>query len=120
MSVEISRKQFLRGRFREPSHLNLEPGGLELESDEAVTVGIEINSLCLSLSGTTCRLCEDECNRQAISFKLLTGGRAVPLVSEADCNGCLDCAPLCPVDAIHPICAPVQADTGENLQETSA
>lgn len=119
MSVEISRKQFLRGRFREPSHLNLEPESLGSKSDE-VAVGIEINSLCLSLTGTTCRLCEDECDRQAISFKLITGGRSVPLVSETDCNGCLDCAPLCPVDAIHPICAPAQIDTGKRLKETSA
>lgn len=107
MSPDISRKQFLRGRFREPSPLSHEVRGDELERGDNPVVGIQINSLCLGISGTTCRLCEDECERQAISFKMMTAGRSVPLVNNDDCNGCMDCASVCPVDAIHPNFTPV-------------
>lgn len=107
MSTDISRKQFLRGRFREPSPLNHEVRGDEMARGDSPVVGIQINSLCLSVSGTTCRLCEDECERQAINFKLMTAGRSVPMINDDDCNGCQECASVCPVDAIHAVYAPI-------------
>lgn len=98
MNVEISRKQFLRGRFRTDAaviDVNV------TASEEAV--GVAINSRCLSVSGTMCRLCEDECDQKAISFQLMTGGRAVPMVDEILCNGCMDCKAVCPAQAIKPV-----------------
>lgn len=98
MNIEISRKQFLRGRFR--------AGDAVKEADAPATkdaVGVAINSQCLSVSGTMCRLCEDECDQQAISFQLMTGGRAVPMVDEILCNGCMDCKAVCPAQAIKPV-----------------
>lgn len=111
MSVDISRKQFLRGHFREPSQVgigltNVDPSGIA-SSEEVSAIGIHINSLCLSVAGTTCRLCEDECNRQAIDFRLMTAGRSLPIINDDDCNGCQDCASVCPVGAIHPVYAPI-------------
>lgn len=102
MNVEISRKQFLRGKFRKKA-----PSGAEVGGDNSPAVGIQINSLCLSVSGTTCRLCEDECDRRAIDFRLMTAGRSLPMINDDDCNGCQDCASVCPVDAIHPVYAPI-------------
>lgn len=102
MSVEISRKQFLRGKFRE-----MAPSGAQVAVSDISPASIHINSLCLSVAGTTCRLCEDECERQAIDFKLMTAGRSLPMVNDDDCNGCQDCASVCPVDAIHPVYAPI-------------
>lgn len=98
MTIEISRKQFLRGRFRADDAVK--------EADAAApedAVGVAINSRCLSVSGTMCRLCEDECDQQAISFQLMTGGRAVPMVDESLCNGCMDCKAVCPAGAVQPV-----------------
>lgn len=36
----------------------------------------EVTSACLSRQGINCRSCQDSCDRQAISFKLRTGGRS--------------------------------------------
>lgn len=111
MNVEISRKQFLRGKFRErargTTHVSASEQSEELARTDGRAVGIQINSLCLSVSGTTCRLCEDECDRRAIDFNLMTAGRSVPIINDDDCNGCQDCASVCPVDAIHPVYAPI-------------
>ena len=98
MNVEISRKQFLRGRFRAGSAANQ----ADVSAPEEA-VGVSINGQCLSISGTMCRLCEDECDRGALSFQLMTAGRSVPMVDENLCNGCMDCQSVCPAQAIQPV-----------------
>lgn len=55
---------------------------------------------CLSVRGVTCRLCEDACEPQAIRFRLWTGGRAVPIISEDACTGCGECSAVCPEHAL--------------------
>lgn len=110
MNVVISRKQFLHGKFcdRAPVAQSIIAARQEESGRaDALAIGIHINSLCLSVSGTTCRLCEDECDRQAIDFRLMTAGRSVPMVNESECNGCLDCTSVCPVDAIRPVFDPL-------------
>ncbi|MBO9446809.1 ferredoxin-type protein NapF [Ruegeria sp. R14_0] len=55
---------------------------------------------CLSMNGVSCRICQDNCEQNAIRFTLLTGGRAEPRLDAALCNGCGICPGLCPADAI--------------------
>ncbi len=55
---------------------------------------------CLSMIGVSCRICQDNCEQNAIRFKLTTGGRAEPALDFEACNGCGICPSLCPVDAI--------------------
>lgn len=109
MNIEISRKQFLRGGFRAGSDMN---DANRPAPEEAVRANI--NSHCLSISGTMCRLCEDECDRGAISFQLMTAGRSVPMVAEDRCNGCMDCKAVCPAQAIEPI-----LQSGLAIEETA-
>ena len=54
---------------------------------------------CLSFRGIACRLCEEACDPQAIRFRLLTAGRAVPLINAERCTGCGACLEMCPEDA---------------------
>ncbi|CUJ99078.1 ferredoxin-type protein [Ruegeria denitrificans] len=55
---------------------------------------------CLSMNGVSCRVCQDNCEQNAIRFRLQLGGRAEPLLDAAACNGCGGCVTPCPVDAI--------------------
>ncbi|WP_180888085.1 ferredoxin-type protein NapF [Ruegeria sp. THAF57] len=57
-------------------------------------------SSCLSMNGVSCRICQDNCDQNALRFKLQTGGRAEPALDSYACNGCGSCVALCPVDAI--------------------
>lgn len=56
---------------------------------------------CLSLSGIVCRTCGEHCEAGAIGFALLPGGRARPLVDDARCDSCGECARACPAQAIE-------------------
>jgi len=58
-----------------------------------------IATQCLSMMGTTCRICAEHCEAGAIRFRLGLGGKSTPVVSEA-CDGCAGCRPVCPVGAI--------------------
>lgn len=55
---------------------------------------------CMAMSGTTCRICEDQCDARAIRFRLLTGGRSVPDIDPDTCTGCGACAAPCPTGSI--------------------
>lgn len=55
---------------------------------------------CLSLTGTSCRACEDQCDEAAIKFQLMTGGRAAPVIDHDLCTGCSTCVSSCPAAAI--------------------
>lgn len=72
-----------------------------------------VGEACLSLSGTGCRICEDQCDAVAIRFRLQLGGRAEPLFDEARCTGCGACIAPCPAGAIalHPIELPLNSQT---------
>ncbi len=52
------------------------------------TLVASINSTCLSNTGITCRICGDNCDLQAISFRLAVGGKAVPTIDLSRCTGC--------------------------------
>lgn len=61
----------------------------------------QVGDTCLSMAGVFCRTCEDQCDAQAIRFRLQTGGRSVPAFDTATCTGCGGCASACPVGAIQ-------------------
>ncbi|WP_170763915.1 ferredoxin-type protein NapF [Ruegeria lacuscaerulensis] len=55
---------------------------------------------CLSMNGVSCRVCQDNCEQNAISFRLQPGGNAEPSLDANACTGCGACVALCPVDAV--------------------
>lgn len=73
-----------------------------------------VASSCLSATGTTCRICGERCDAQAITFKLAVGGRANPIVDPAHCTGCGACIAPCPVDAIDIISKSMISETRGN------
>ncbi len=62
---------------------------------------IAFRDSCLSANGVTCRACGDQCDEQAICFRLQTGGRAAPILDEQNCTGCGACIKPCPTDSIR-------------------
>ena len=67
---------------------------------EGWSVRASITASCLSYNGTLCRACEDQCEEQAIAFRLLTGGRSLPVIDLDRCTGCGACAAPCPTQSI--------------------
>lgn len=59
-----------------------------------------IAETCLSRNGVSCRACEDACEARAIRFRLMTAGRAMPVLDAATCTGCGACAHACPTGAV--------------------
>ncbi|WP_417244083.1 ferredoxin-type protein NapF [Celeribacter sp.] len=66
----------------------------------AWSVRAKADASCLSMTGVTCRTCEDQCDAQAIRFRLQTGGRAIPEFDADMCTGCGACAAPCPTNSI--------------------
>ncbi len=60
-----------------------------------------VKSNCLSFNAITCRSCEENCEAGAIRFRLMTQGRALPLIDAAACTGCGNCAVICPNQSIE-------------------
>jgi ferredoxin-type protein NapF len=80
-----------------------EPGALSSETAlpaHAWRQTAVIGSGCLSARGTVCRACGDVCEPRAIRFRLALGGRAIPVVDSARCNGCGACIGVCPVRVV--------------------
>lgn len=67
---------------------------------QAWNLDVSIQSNCLSLNAVVCRACGDNCETQAIRFKLKVGGISEPQILEDDCTGCGACVAVCPVDAV--------------------
>ena len=61
----------------------------------------KVNSSCLSYNGVTCRACEDQCEQQAIRFRLITGGKSLPAFDLEACTGCGACIAPCPTQSIQ-------------------
>jgi ferredoxin-type protein NapF len=60
-----------------------------------------ISKNCLSMLGTVCRTCGEQCEAGAISFRLAVGGIAQPIVDNELCSGCGACVAPCPVGAVE-------------------
>lgn len=70
----------------------------ELKSPWNLTVTIKKN--CLSVNAIVCRTCGDNCDEQAIAFRLQLGGVSIPQIDSDKCTGCGQCAYVCPENAI--------------------
>ncbi len=53
---------------------------------------------CVERHGVVCRRCADACERSAI--RILARERLGAVIDAGACNGCGDCVPVCPVEAI--------------------
>jgi len=60
----------------------------------------EITDSCFSIRGIVCRACGDACDTDAIRFELRPGGKAIPTVDPASCNGCGECLVVCPENSV--------------------
>ncbi|MBI4740472.1 MAG: ferredoxin-type protein NapF [Betaproteobacteria bacterium] len=59
-----------------------------------------IGEHCLALQRVECRVCGEQCEAGAISFRPQAGGVAWPLVENARCTGCGACVASCPTRAV--------------------
>lgn len=58
---------------------------------------------CISLNGIVCRICDEQCPTGAIRSRPLPGGRSLPVIDAARCDGCGACVAPCPPAAIRMI-----------------
>ncbi len=73
---------------------------LDINTIPPLAAKATINKTCMAQSGVECRVCGDNCESFAISFKLQVGGAAVPQIDSAECTGCGACVRNCPSRAI--------------------
>lgn len=78
----------------------LQSSQFQSSQQQAWNLDVSILSNCLSLNAVVCRACGDNCETQAIRFKLKVGGISEPQILEDDCTGCGACVAVCPVDAV--------------------
>lgn len=71
----------------------------ENDDDVPWLLDVRVGAQCLGDQGVVCRLCEEQCEADAIAFPKL-GGVGVPRIDAASCNGCGACISYCPADAI--------------------
>jgi len=83
-----------------------EPHALDRTVAPVWQVEARIGSSCLAMNRVVCRTCGEQCESEAIRFRLAPGGIATPLLDTARCNGCGRCAATCPARAIAMIAAP--------------
>lgn len=72
----------------------------ERKPETAWNLDIRFNNKCLSLNAVVCRVCGENCEPQAINFKLKVGGISEPQIDLDNCTGCGACLTVCPVDAV--------------------
>lgn len=104
-----ARRAFLTGRFRAPAAASMATP--EVEALDRVA---QIGAACLSTQGVACRMCEEQCDADAIRFRLAPGGRALPFIALERCDGCGACAAPCPVGAVALIARAPQSSV-ENI-----
>jgi ferredoxin-type protein NapF len=97
MAAQLSRRA-LFGRLAGSQH--------PAEPVPAETGVAQLNGRCISLQGVSCRLCAAPCEPAAFGFRLMTGGRALPIIDESRCTGCGLCIPSCPVSALSMVPVP--------------
>jgi ferredoxin-type protein NapF len=76
-------------------------GALDADRARAWNVVAEVDASCLSLNAVTCRSCGDNCEQEAIVFRLMTMGRSLPVIDEKLCNGCGACVHVCPSHSVR-------------------
>ena len=64
-------------------------------------VKAHIQNTCLAQNKVHCRSCGEQCEPEAIQFRLAPGGIALPTLDTDLCNGCGACTTGCPVNAIE-------------------
>jgi ferredoxin-type protein NapF len=52
---------------------------------------------CLARRGVECRVCGDACDARALRLRPAPGGISELSVDSAQCTGCGECLPVCPV-----------------------
>lgn len=76
-------------------------GGLGHDAETAEQ-SLTIASHCLTFGGVACRSCDDACPERAIRFRPKPGGHYHPELDGDLCTSCLECVPVCPVQALVP------------------
>lgn len=83
-------------------------GALVRNDSPPWTIKPRVHMSCLSVKGTVCRVCAEQCESEAIRFHSARGGVSHPAILDELCHGCGACVSACPVQAIRMI-VPVNA-----------
>lgn len=70
------------------------------DTDRPWTIVAHIEQSCLAKKGVECRICGDNCEIEAISFRYALRAAAQPEINNSSCTGCGACVATCPVNAI--------------------
>jgi len=62
---------------------------------------VKINSRCLTRNNVICRICVEQCDKEAIEIPRIMDQDKSPLILADSCNGCGACYKACPVQAIE-------------------
>ncbi len=60
----------------------------------------EISDACITQKQVVCRSCSENCEPEAIQFRLGVGAVGIPEVDLDRCNGCGACVAVCPTQAV--------------------
>lgn len=69
---------------------------------------------CLAVQGVVCRSCSEQCEAEAIRFKLHRNGVAQPQIDVDLCTGCGACIGVCPSHALKLRAAPQNLTSPHN------